>query len=463
MDFPIDFADYSRRLMGEALYRTLEKGLEEVPPTSIRLNTFKYKGDVTASRLFADRVGWCSEGVYLTERPNFTFDPLLHAGLYYVQEASSMFLAHVLRFLVRKPVTMLDLCAAPGGKTTVARTVLPAGSLLFANEPDRKRVQILSENVQKFGHPDVVVTNNYPRDYRKSSLQFDVIVADVPCSGEGMFRKDEGALAEWSPQNVDNCWRLQREIIADVWPCLKPGGWLIYSTCTFNAHEDEENTRWIADELGAEHVAVEVPEAWHLTGSLIDHQPVYRFIPGKSKGEGLYMAVLRKPGDDGGVRGKAPKAAKPVTLPARIGGWLTDAQAYTLVPDKDLLTAIPQRWAATYLQAAKSLRIVHAGIPLATVKGKDYLPTQSLALSTALSREAFPQAPVDYLQAMAYLRKEAIVLPADTPRGIVLITYRDIPLGFAKNLGNRANNLSPAEWRIKSTHTPDQEPNIIPI
>ena len=133
------------------------------------------------------------------------------------------------------------------------------------------------------------------------------------------------------------------------------------------------------------------------------------------------------------------------------------------MPDKDLLTAIPQRWAATYLQAAKSLRIVHAGIPLATVKGKDYLPTQSLALSTALSREAFPQAPVDYLQAMAYLRKEAIVLPADTPRGIVLITYRDIPLGFAKNLGNRANNLYPAEWRIKSTHTPDQEPNIIPI
>ncbi|MBF1056476.1 MAG: hypothetical protein HXL33_09375, partial [Prevotellaceae bacterium] len=169
-------------------------------------------------------IAWCKEGFYLNVRPNFTFDPLFHAGAYYVQEASSMFLSHVLRHLINKPVALLDLCAAPGGKTTCARTAISDGSIVFSNEPINKRAQILAENIQKFGHSDVVVTNNYPRDYKKSKLEFDVIVADVPCSGEGMFRKDPQAIAEWSEQNVENCWKLQRSIIADIWDNLKPGG-----------------------------------------------------------------------------------------------------------------------------------------------------------------------------------------------------------------------------------------------
>ena len=177
-----------------------------------------------------------------------------------------MFLDAVLRQYVKEPVTMLDLCAAPGGKSTVARTVLPQGSLLVSNEPIRKRAQILMENIQKFGHADVMVTNNYPHDYASSGLQFDVILADVPCSGEGMFRKDAEAIGEWSRQNVEKCWHLQREIVTDIWDCLRPGGLLIYSTCTFNALEDEENVRFIRDELGAEVLPVTVDPSWNITG-----------------------------------------------------------------------------------------------------------------------------------------------------------------------------------------------------
>lgn len=164
----------------------------------------------------------------------------------------------------------------------------------------RTRSQILAENIQKFGHPDMIVTNNYPRDYKKSKLQFDVILTDVPCSGEGMFRKDDGAIAEWSLQNVDNCWHLQREIVNDIWGSLKPGGILIYSTCTFNAHEDEENIAWICEELGAEPVALTgIDDSWNITGNLIGSSiPVYRFLPGKTRGEGIFLAVLRKEGEE---------------------------------------------------------------------------------------------------------------------------------------------------------------------
>ncbi len=279
---PEDFIKYTQELMGDELFQQLKRGItEQEAPTSIRLNPFKCKEgeDVRMEnspedgerQIEGEPIPWCpSTGRYLSSRPNFTFDPWLHAGKYYVQEASSMFVDLVIRQLVHTPVMMLDLCAAPGGKSTAVRAALPEGSLLFSNEPMRTRSQILAENIQKFGHPDMIVTNNYPRDYRKSKLQFDVILTDVPCSGEGMFRKDDGAIEEWSLQNVDNCWHLQREIVSDIWNCLKPGGILIYSTCTFNAHEDEENIAWICEELGAEPIALSgIDKSWNITGNLL--------------------------------------------------------------------------------------------------------------------------------------------------------------------------------------------------
>ena len=512
---PADFIKYTQTMMGEKLYHQLEQGiLEGESPASIRLNPFKCK---EGEDVEGEPIPWCpSTGRYLSTRPNFTFDPWLHAGKYYVQEASSMFVDLAIRQLVHEPVMMLDLCAAPGGKSTCLRAALPEGSLLFSNEPMRTRSQILAENIQKFGHPDMIVTNNYPRDYKKSKFQFDVILTDVPCSGEGMFRKDDGAIEEWSLQNVDNCWKLQREIVSDIWNCLKPGGILIYSTCTFNTHEDEENIAWICEELGAKPIALsDIDPSWNITGNLLDREkpdadcnasdacnqkhPVYRFLPGKTKGEGIFLAVLRKHGEadettalanailsekkkgkdrgnkkgnKGGKGNQGGKGNKGNTVWSMIpGNWLhsttdtTDEGEYGMgyayqMNDEDIY-AIPQRWQNIYEKAKSTLKVIHAGIKLGTDKGKGVIPDQSLALSTMLNKEAFPQVELSYEDAIRYLRKEAVNLPDGTPKGYVLVTYREVPLGWEKNIGNRANNLYPQEWKIKSTHVPEGEKEVV--
>lgn len=476
MNLPIDFEQYTRQLLGDSLYSRLKAGLDaETTPTSIRLNPFKAQGKDATSALYDVVVPWCKEtGRYLKSRPNFTFDPLLHAGAYYVQEAGSMFVDNVVRNLIHQPITMLDLCAAPGGKSTALRAALPEGSLLFSNEPMRTRAQILSENLQKFGHEDVVVTNNYPRDYRKSCLMFDAILADVPCSGEGMFRKDDGAREEWSLQNVENCWQLQREIVSDIWHCLRPGGLLIYSTCTFNAHEDEENVEWIASELGADFVEIPIEPEWKITPAVVGKAPVYRFMPGISRSEGLFLAVLRKHdngdnsynencSDKKKQKKDKKKAGKSNSKQqfANVNIPLTNAADFAIRRTTERIYAIPSKWADVYDDAAKALKVIHAGVCLGTEKGKDVIPDQSVALSRLIDKDAYPHVELGYADAINYLRKEAATLPYDTPRGFVLITYKGTPIGFEKNIGNRANNLYPQEWRIKSSHVPETESPVI--
>lgn len=479
MNLPSDFITYTRQLMGDELYSRLEEGLDsQESPVSIRLNPFKAQSLDVTEGLYNCTVPWCSTtGRYLRERPNFTFDPLLHAGLYYVQEAASMIVDHIVRTFINQPVRMLDLCAAPGGKSTALRAALPEGSVLFSNEPMRTRAQILSENLQKFGHEDVIVTNNYPRDYRKAGIMFDAILADVPCSGEGMFRKDDGARAEWSQQNVDNCWQLQREIVSDIWKCLQPGGLLIYSTCTFNAHEDEENVEWIASELGADIIELPIKESWNITPAVVGNAPVCRFLPGISRSEGLFVAVLRKHGESetttlnaSATNSKPKKDRKNQRKQTAQGGkqQSTDTMQALRTPDNftarrngDEIVAIPKRWADTYDAAASTLKIMHAGVTLGTEKGRDIIPDQSLALSRQLNIDAYPQVELSYAEAINFLRKEAVTLPEGTPRGFVVVTYLGYPLGMEKNIGNRANNLYPTEWRIKSTHVPESECHVL--
>lgn len=394
---PIDFTDMARRTMGEERFDSYLKAFETDAPVSIRLNPEKAKELTTDG----ERVPWCRNAYYLPQRPNFTYDPLLHAGCYYVQEAGSMFLDTVMQqWVPDAPVVMIDFCAAPGGKSLLARTALAAGSVLFSNEPMRNRANILAENVEKWGYADHFVTNNFPRDYRRAKMIADVVLCDVPCSGEGMFRKDEATIREWSMQNVEKCARLQREIVADAWSCLADGGLFIYSTCTFNTHEDEENIQWMMDELGAEVLPVKVDAAWNITGSLLDgfSQPVYRFIPGISKGEGLFLCVLRKG-----------------------GAW---QQGHSL----------------------KSLRKSQQNLNII------YCPK---------AQPDMVKVEVNYQQAMAYLRHEAITLGADVPRGMVGICFEGHLLGLAKNIGNRANNLYPKEWKIRTTYIPNEYETIL--
>ena len=320
VQLPAVFTEKTRLLMGEERFERYLQSFEEEPPVSIRLNPMKASPNLSKGREFqvldGERVPWCRHAYYLKQRPNFTMDPLFHAGCYYVQEASSMFLDEVLRqyspLLLEGSGEALDMCAAPGGKSTLLRSALPKDCVLYSNEPIRNRANILLENVTKWGYENHLVTNNYPKDYRKSKLMFDLILCDVPCSGEGMFRKDEATIREWSEQNVEKCWQLQRDIVDDAWACLNAGGLLIYSTCTFNTKENEENIRYFLEQYDdMEVVPINIQPEWNITGSLLEgfHEPVYRFIPGISRGEGLFMCVLRKslPPTPSKRRGRAAK------------------------------------------------------------------------------------------------------------------------------------------------------------
>lgn len=469
MELPALFADYTRILLGSDQYNSLSEALAEDQPISIRLNNSSFS--ISNSPL--TKVPWSSTGYYLPTRLTFTFDPLFHAGCYYVQEAASMFVEQALRqYVSEEPVTMLDLCAAPGGKSTHARSVLPEGSLLVANEVIRNRSQILAENLTKWGHPGVVVTNNDPADFSSLENFFDVILTDVPCSGEGMFRKDSVAVSEWSPENVEICWQRQRRIISDIWPCLKPGGILIYSTCTYNTKEDEENIRWMRDEFNAEVLSLDIQEDWNITGNLLAGEdfPVYRFLPHKTKGEGFFLAVVRKPrmsilnarNENSREKGRKPQG-KGVKTPvlskeqlSLLREWLLGADDYELILNGNSVSAFPKSHLSELAALQSSLRIVQAGVNMAELKGKDWLPNHALALSRILNPDIFTREEIGYDQAIAYLRKEAIALSADVPRGIVLLTYKNTLLGFVKNIGNRANNLYPQEWRIRSGYMPEE-------
>lgn len=455
MALPAEFISRTKALLQDECTRLFE-ALHEEAPVSIRTNPSKTKH--VPGR---ERVKWCDSGYYLPERPTFTFDPLFHAGTYYAQEASSMFLEQAVRAHVSQPVKCLDLCAAPGGKSTHLHSILPEGSLVVSNEVIRPRSYILSENLTKWGYPSSIVTNNDPEEIGRLTHLFDLIVADVPCSGEGMFRKDSDSTGQWSVANVELCAARQKRIIHDVWNALSPGGLLIYSTCTYNTEENEENIRYFMQELGARPLSVPVNEAWKITGALKYELPVYRFLPHLAKGEGFFLAVLQKPeGVREEVRQKAGgkkekgKAGKD-KFPEAPKQWLQTPGSFSFVSRGETLQAVPASQAEVYALLADTLRIVSAGITLGEVKGKDILPSQSLACSLMLDRNAFPTSEISWEQAIRYLRKEALTLPQDQEKGYVLLTYKEVPLGFVKHLGNRANNLYPQEWRIRTGYIPE--------
>ena len=451
MNLPLDFQHSMINDLGKEEFDQLAEALSLSAPTSVRINTDKAKKEELPILDNAESVPWCKNGYYLPERPQFTFDPLFHAGCYYVQEASSMFLAHVLQQYVKEPVKALDLCAAPGGKSTLALSMLPQGSLLIANEAMRQRANILAENITKWGNPNCIVTNNYAEDFQAFSNAFDLIICDAPCSGEGMFRKDLNSIEEWSLANVEVCWKRQRDIVSNIWHTLKEGGLFIYSTCTYNKKEDEENVAWIAETLGAEVLSCFPTPDWNLTATNT------HFYPHRTKGEGFFISILRKNATDEGTpivhRKKKEKKDRKNTsvpkIPTELKGWLTFHENFNIFEEKDFFYAFPTEHLDLYRLAKNDLKMLHAGIELATLKGKNLQPSQSLAMAYALNREAFPIIEADEQQAIAYLRTEALLLPADAPRGYVLICYQGHPLGFAKNIGNRANNLYPTEWRIR--------------
>lgn len=453
MAIPQEFINMMAGLLEKKELDSLLAALETEPDVSIRFNSKVPCAESIVPQSLDCRldapVPWASNAWYLDHRPQFTMDPLLHQGCYYVQEASSMFLEQAVKLCVNGPVKALDLCAAPGGKSSLLASLLPQDSLLICNEIQRQRAQILAENMVKWGRPGVMVTCNTPAQIGASGLLFDLIAVDAPCSGEGMFRKDEVAVKDWSTDNVAMCASRQREIIENIWPALKPGGYMIYSTCTFNRHEDEDNVEWIMERFGAVPVPVKTNPDWNITGSLTTSGlPVYHFMQHKTRGEGFFMCLIQKPADTFlPLKEKAFKTSDG-NVPAACRQWLLPDTGYEFFIKNDSVYAMPAALADQMWQAGKELYTLVPGIEVAVLKGRDWVPAHALAVNGALNRKAFNCVEVTRQQALEYLHCEAVRLD-DAPRGIVLLTFNDIPLGFAKNLGNRANNMYPQEWRIR--------------
>lgn len=381
------------------------------PSVSVRLNPSKPTSSPLPILTGSTGVPWSEYGYILAERPVFTLHPLFHAGAYYVQDSSAMFVGWLFRSLlprlVHRPLRVLDLCAAPGGKTTdlaaSLREVCGDEFVLVSNEVMRQRASVLSDNVALWGDPNVVVTSVDPKAFACLDGFFDVIVADVPCSGEGMFRKDPKAVEDWSPDTVALCASRQKRILADVWPALREGGLLVYSTCTFEPSENDDNLSWAASELGGSVIAPENPFGIRTTrcGHLL--------VPGEVPGEGQWAGALVK-GEDAGRSANLSATAS--------------------------------------MDQLRRFRPLRMGVNKGEMKGKDFVPDADWALSISFDRNVYPEAEVDKKTALSFLHRDTIVLP-EAPLGYNVITYRGLPLGFVKNLGRRCNNLHPQSRRIR--------------
>lgn len=427
-----------RQLLGPDEASLLFEALSGESPVSVRHNPLK----PVTTMAGAEPVPWCGGACYLPSRPSFVLNPLWHAGAFYVQEASSMFLARAVAQIEGPLNRVLDLCAAPGGKSTLWRSLLPDDALLVANEPVAARAAVLAENLQKWGHENVVTTQAYPNQFAPFEGYFDVVAADVPCSGEGMFRKDDEAIAQWSPEVVEMCAARSRQIVADVWPSLRQGGYLIYSTCTFNARENEDNVRHICQTLGAEFVPIGLDTSWGVVAT----EWGYHFYPHRLRGEGFFLALLRKTS----VSGQRLPRTKPLAAQKISQSWLREPQRFVgLALQPNVVSAVLRDVAPDVAMLYERLHVVHAGVTMAEQKGAKLIPQTPLALSRAMAPDAFEQCEISLDEAQNYLRRQALVMPAAIARGYVVPTFEGMPLGFVNNLGSRANNLYPPQWRIR--------------
>ncbi len=419
---------------------------------SIRINPAKIDTPPEALEI-EGKIPWSSYGYYLKERPSFTLDPLFHAGAYYVQEASSMFLEQAIKQScdLSKPMRVLDLCAAPGGKSTLIQSLISADSLLVSNEVIKNRATILAENMSKWGGANVIVTNNEPGHFKRLPAFFDLIVIDAPCSGSGLFRKDPDAINEWSLQNVQLCSERQQKILSEVMDCLKPGGVLVYATCSFSTAENEDMMDWISDEFSMVSMPLTVLEEWRIVTTVSDkHQNTgYRFYPDKVKGEGFFLAVFKK---EGLLQySRAPKAKNKLSLLNQeelqtVEPYLKDPAQYVFSKWKAEILALPATMVEEFLLLQSTLYFKKAGVKIGELIRNAVIPQHEWAVS-GIASDVLPGVPLDLPTALQYLRKKDIEIISDV-RGWAMVTYNNIPLGLVKILAGRNNNYYPKEWRI---------------
>lgn len=421
--------------------------------TSIRVNPRKVYPALSTEEL--PKVPWCDTGYYLSERPVFTLDPFFHAGSYYVQEASSMFLAQVITSLEldQNPCIAVDLCAAPGGKSTLLQSYLHSDSLLIANELIKSRVGVLEDNLTRWGYPNTIVAHSDPSAFNRLPDYVDLLVVDAPCSGSGMFRKDEKAVDEWSEAAVKLCKERQQRILANSIDCLKAGGVLIYSTCSYSEEENEDITDWLVDQYSLESVTVPYSPEWGVEESQSSKHGCkgYRFYPHKVRGEGFFLTVLRKPGK-ALPKQKLNKSEKQKnhTDTKTLDRWIIAPERYHNFLVGDQMHVIDERLKEDFFVLRKMLYLKNAGVKLGKVnKGEILIPDHALAMST-ISQPEIPKLPLEQELALDYLRKKSLVmeLPAGQPMGWTLITFQEAVLGWAKVMPGRINNYYPKDCRI---------------
>lgn len=445
MNLPEKFSARLKDILGNS-YGEFKKALQTESPVSIRLNPLK---PFKPSFALNQPVPWTSQGYYLQNRPVFTLDPAYHAGAYYVQEASSM----IIEQLVKKhapaidSLKVLDLCAAPGGKTTHLASLLSGNDLLVANEVIKSRVGILKENLAKWGFPNIITVNQDPETFADLEGFFDIVLVDAPCSGEGMFRKTPEAVNEWSEENVIMCSARQKRILSAAAMLVAPNGLLIYSTCTYNTSENQENAEWLTRTLDFEPVETDVPDDWGVTKG----HPGLQFFPHRTKGEGFYVAAFRnKSRDERYVKGKPNIPRLPRKQAEQLARWIRpdfyESFEYFLKND-GVITAIKQNLLSETGSVLRALQKRSSGLELGHFKGNDFIPSHALALSGMVS-EHVQHIDLPEKEALLYLKKEAFELPEHT-NGWALITYQHLGLGWVKIIGDRVNNYLPAEWRIR--------------
>lgn len=452
MELPSDFVKNIIREFGRERADKIVEGYDSPAPVSVRINPLKTNNpdELEICSAGCSPVNYSAYGFFLKNRPAFTSDPAFQAGCYYVQEASSMYIESVLPHIGEKSsLKVLDLCAAPGGKSTHWLTLLRdfPGSLLVSNEISGSRAAVLCENISKWGAANVVVTNNEPSVFGAMGGYFDIAAVDAPCSGEGMFRKEPAAVREWSLENVGFCASRQRKILSGVWQSLKEGGLLIYSTCTLNRREDEENVGWISKELGADVLSCR------------------KFFPGdEGAGEGFFLALLRKNSCCGSrcragvVSLKSGSKKAKATVAASLEGELAQAvrEGVRLFRKGDIVKAYPADLVDEMKYVESKTKVLMSGVAVASVKegGRSkrvYVPEHDFVQSELYVRDSLPEIDIDRETALEYMKREKIQLPcAGAPAGYAVLTYRGTPLGLIKNLGGRVNNLWPASRRILS-------------
>jgi 16S rRNA C967 or C1407 C5-methylase (RsmB/RsmF family)/NOL1/NOP2/fmu family ribosome biogenesis protein len=433
----------------EAFERVHESGQQV---TSIRVNPRKTpmaSGDWLARGIHDSRltshVPWSQYGHYLTQRPSFTFDPLFHAGCYYVQEASSMFLEQALKQTVdlSQPLKILDLAAAPGGKSTHIQSVISKDSLLVSNEVIRSRSNILKDNIIKWGCNNVAVTNNDPKQFARLESYFDVIVVDAPCSGSGLFRRDREAIGEWSENNVQLCSQRQQRILADVWQALKKGGVLIYSTCSYSKEEDEEIVRWLGTNLSIENCQLTIDKDWNI----VESSHGYRFWPDRVKGEGFFLACARK---SDGEDANDTRVRKKVELVSKkemdiVKAWAKE-EGHKFLKVHGTVCAIPEKLLDDINVLSDNLHFLYFGTEVGQLVRDKLIPGHALAMSPLIA-DGVEKEELSYEQAIDYLKKKELK-NISAGKGWRLVCYKNYPLGWINVLANRINNYYPKELRI---------------